>query len=70
MEGPEGKHWWDGLVKEYDGFFKINLEVDQAKGSQAWSCQQAFDDKECLQEEGSCNHERAKILSAKLHLWV
>jgi hypothetical protein len=23
MEGPEGKHWWDGLVKEYDGFFKI-----------------------------------------------
>jgi Reverse transcriptase (RNA-dependent DNA polymerase) len=23
MEGKEGKHWWDGLVKEYDGFFEI-----------------------------------------------
>jgi hypothetical protein len=23
MEGEEGKHWWDGLVKEYNGFFEI-----------------------------------------------
>ena len=23
MEGPEGEHWWNGLVTEYDGFFKI-----------------------------------------------
>jgi hypothetical protein len=23
MEGEEGKHWWDGMVKEYDGFFDI-----------------------------------------------
>ena len=24
MEGPESKHWWDSLVKEYDSFHEIN----------------------------------------------
>jgi hypothetical protein len=23
LEGPESKHWWHGLVKEYDGFHEI-----------------------------------------------
>ena len=23
MESPEAKHWWDGTVTEYDGFFKL-----------------------------------------------
>jgi hypothetical protein len=23
LEGPESKQWWDGSVKEYDGFHEI-----------------------------------------------
>jgi hypothetical protein len=73
LEGPESEQWWDGLVKEYDGFHEIKTLklVKQAKGCQAQQQQSTTDNQECLQEESPCCYKRTRLLPGmELRPWL
>jgi hypothetical protein len=41
LEGPESKHWWNGLVNDYDGFheiktWKLTKRKDAKLGNGNW----------------------------------